>query len=187
MSALALFVRLVDDFSDRIGRLVSWLTIGVVAVCFSVVVLRYAFSIGFVWMQDLYVWLHAAVFTLGASYALRHEHHVRVDIIYHPASPRYKAIVNLIGVCLFLLPLVAVVSYYGWPYVMRSWGLFEASSNVGGMPGLFVLKTCVLAFVWLVGLQGLSLAARSIVVLGGRQDLLPGGTPEADVEHREGA
>src|SRR3546814_6925328 len=73
LPALASFVRFVDAVSDRVGRIVSWLTLGVVLVCFAVVVLRYAFSVGFVWMQDLYVWLHAAAFTIGASYALRHE------------------------------------------------------------------------------------------------------------------
>src|SRR3546814_2533713 len=97
LPALASFVRFVDAVSDRVGRVVSWLTLGVVLVCFAVVVLRYAFSIGFVWMQDLYVWLHAAAFTIGASYALRHEHHVRVDIFYRPAGERYKAWVNQIG------------------------------------------------------------------------------------------
>ena len=103
MSALALFVRIVNQLNEWIGRTVSWLTLGVVLVCFSVVVLRYAFNIGFVWMQDIYVWLHAIAFTLGAGYALLHDHHVRVDIFYRPASERYKAWLNLLGVLLLLL------------------------------------------------------------------------------------
>src|SRR5690606_38719051 len=147
-------------------------TIAVVLICFAVVVLRYAFSTGFVWMQDLYVWLHAAAFTLGASYALRHEHPVRVDIVYRPAGPRYKAWVNLFGSAGFILPLVAVVTWYGWDYVARSWAIREGSANVGGMPGLFLVKSCILLFVWLVGLQALSMMARSVLVLAGREELV---------------
>lgn len=183
MSALASFARAVDALNDGIGRAVSWLTLGVVLVCFAVVVLRYAFSMGFVWLQDLYVWLHALVFTLGASYTLRHEGHVRVDIFYRPASPRRKALVNLFGCAVFILPLVAIVTWYGWNYVARSWGLAEGSSNVGGMPGLFLVKSCILAFVWLVGLQALSLMARSVLVLAGRENLLAPAT--VDVPLRE--
>ena len=65
MAALAIFVRIINQLNEWIGRTVSWLTLGVVLVCFSVVVLRYVFNIGFVWMQDIYVWLHAIAFTLG--------------------------------------------------------------------------------------------------------------------------
>lgn len=173
MSALALFVRFIDALNDRVGRAVSWLTLGVVLVCFAVVVLRYAFSIGFVWMQDLYVWLHAAALTVGASYTLRHDHHVRVDIFYRPAGERYKAWTNLLGCALFILPLVAVVTYYNWNYLARSWALREASSNAGGMPGLFLVKSCLFAFLWLVGLQALSIMARSVLVLTRNQHLLP--------------
>ncbi|HET8728071.1 MAG TPA: TRAP transporter small permease subunit [Alphaproteobacteria bacterium] len=172
MSALALFARFIDALNDRIGRAVSWLTIGVVLICFTVVVLRYAFSTGFVWMQDLYVWFHAAAFTIGASYALRHEHHVRVDIFYRAAGDRYKAWVNLLGCAIFILPLVYVVTYYGWSYVGRSWAIREGSSNVGGMPGLFLIKSCILVFVWLVGLQALSMMARSVLIIAGRKDLV---------------
>ncbi len=126
MSALAFFVRIINQLNEWIGRTVSWLTLGVVLVCFSVVVLRYVFNIGFVWMQDIYVWLHAIAFTLGAGYALLHDHHVRVDIFYRPASERYKAWLNLLGVLLLLLPFVTILIYWGWGYVVRSWMLAGA-------------------------------------------------------------
>ena len=67
MKALAVFVRGVDWFNDRVGRLASWLVLGIVGVCFAVVVLRYGFGYGRVWMQDLYVWLHAIVFMTVAG------------------------------------------------------------------------------------------------------------------------
>ena len=165
-------MRIVNQLNEWIGRTVSWLTLGVVLVCFSVVVLRYVFNIGFVWMQDIYVWLHAIAFTLGAGYALLHDHHVRVDIFYRPASERYKAWLNLLGVLLLLLPFVTILVYWGWGYVVRSWMLQERSQNVGGMHGLYVIKSCLIAFAVLVGLQGLSIAARSILILTGNKTLL---------------
>ena len=79
----------------------------------------------------------------------------------------------MIGVVVFLLPFCAVVWLWGFEYVQRSWMLKEGSANPGGMPGLFVLKIFILAFVVLVGLQGIAMLARSILVLAGREDLLP--------------
>jgi TRAP-type mannitol/chloroaromatic compound transport system permease small subunit len=99
--------------------------------------------------------------------------HVRVDIFYRPAPPRRKAIADLFGVVVFLLPFIFVVYTYTSPAVLRSWSYFEGSGNIGGMPGLFVLKSFIIVFCALVGLQGLAMAARSILVLGGREDLLP--------------
>ena len=84
MKVLAGLVRLVDNFNDTIGRGVAWLTLVMVLVTFSVVVFRYVFSLGWVWMQESYVWLHGIVFMLGAGYTLLHNGHVRVDIFYHP-------------------------------------------------------------------------------------------------------
>ena len=86
---------------------------------------------------------------------------------------RRRAISDLIGVVLFLIPFMVVVWTYTFPAVRRSWGFYEASSNIGGMPGLFILKTFILVFAVLVGLQGLAMAARSILVLAGREALLP--------------
>ncbi|MCR4264927.1 TRAP transporter small permease subunit [Nitratireductor sp. ZSWI3] len=173
MRAIALIVRLISGLNLLIGNIFSWLSLAIVLVCFTVVVQRYVFSISFVWMQDLYVWLNGAMFTAVAGFALLRNDHVRVDIFYRPASTRRKALVDLIGVILFLLPFSWIVYYYGWPFVRRSWRIYEASANVGGMPGLFVLKTFILAFALLIALQGISMALRSILVLAGREDLLP--------------
>lgn len=172
MVALALLVRGINALNEWVGRAVSWLTLGVVLVCFTVVVLRYVFQIGFVWMQDLYVWMHGIAFTLGAAYTLRHDRHVRVDIFYRPSGARYKAWVDLIGAFVFLLPFVAVVIYYSLDYVGRSWALRESSLNVGGMPGLYWVKSCLIGFAVLLGLQGLAMAARSVLLLTGNKGLV---------------
>ncbi len=165
--ALAAFVRTIDAVNDAVGRATAWLTLAMVLVTFLVAVLRYVFSLGWVWMQESYVWLHGIVFMVGAGYALLHGGHVRVDIFYRPKSARYKAWVDLAGVVLLLLPVVVMVMAMSWDYVLASWARLEESREAGGLPALYLLKTVIWAFCILVGMQGLSLAARSVLVLSG--------------------
>jgi TRAP-type mannitol/chloroaromatic compound transport system permease small subunit len=173
MNALIATVRVVDRINEAVGRLVAFLTLGAVLVCFLVVVLRYVFSTGFIWMQELYVWQHAVVFMLGAGYTLLHGGHVRVDIFYARMSPRRRAAVDLFGTLIFLLPWLGVLLYYGIPFLALSWRLLEPSAQSDGLPGYFLLKSVIPAFCLLVGLQGLSLAGRSLLVLAGREEFAP--------------
>lgn len=156
-----------------VGTVLSWLAVGIVIVCFTVVVQRYVFAVSHVWLQDLYIWLNGAMFTAVAGFALLRDNHVRVDIFYRPASAQKKALVDLLGVLIFLFPAMWVVWAYAWPFVLRSWSYAEGSANVGGMPGLYVLKTFILVFAALVALQGLAMLLRSILVLAGRDELVP--------------
>ena len=172
MNYLAGFVRTIDRLNDCIGRGVAWLTLAMVLITFLVVILRYVFSLGWVAMQESYVWLHGIVFMVGAGYTLLHNGHVRVDIFYRPASARYKAWVDLFGVILLLLPVVVVVIWGSWDYVLESWIRMEESREAGGLPGLFMLKTVILVFCILLALQGLSLAARSFLVLAGHDEFV---------------
>lgn len=173
MRALALVVRAICGINSLVGHVFSWLSLGIVVICFTVVVQRYVFASSFVWMQDLYIWLNGAMFTAVAGFALMRGDHVRVDIFYRPATARTKAVVDLIGSLFFLLPFCAVVYIYTIPFVQRAWSYSEGSANVGGMPGLYILKTFIIAFVALLALQGVAMILRSIIVLGGRDDLLP--------------
>jgi len=169
---LAGFVRAVDRLNDWIGRSVAWLTLAMVLVTFLVVVLRYVFSLGWVWMQESYVWLHGIVFMVAAGYTLLHNGHVRVDIFYRPASARYKAWVDLLGALFFLLPVIALALWASWDYVITAWSRFEGSREAGGLPGLFLFKTVLWIFCVTVALQGLSLASRSLLVLAGHSEFV---------------
>ena len=173
MSSLAAFVRVTDRLNDAIGRGIAWLTLVMVLITFAVVVLRYVFSLGWVAMQESYVWLHGIVFMAGAAYTLMHNGHVRVDIFYRPGSARFKAWVDLLGSVFLLLPAVLFVAYVSWDYVLGSWARLEQSREAGGLPGLFLLKTVIWVFCLLVVLQGLSLAARSVLVLRGLAGMVP--------------
>ncbi|MCU0815349.1 MAG: TRAP transporter small permease subunit [Cypionkella sp.] len=163
----------INGLNRLIGQVFSWLSLGIVLVCFAVVTERYLFSTTRIWMQDLYVWLNGAMFTAVAGFALLRDDHVRVDIFYRPASARKKALADLVGVIFFLLPFMWVVLIYSLPFVERSWRFMENSANVGGMPGLYVLKSFILVFVVLVTLQGIAMALRSLLVLAGREDAVP--------------
>ncbi len=173
MAALAAFVRLVDRLNDAVGRGAAWLTLAMVLITFAVVVLRYVYAIGWVWMQESYVWLHGIVFMIGAGYTLLHDGHVRIDIIYRPAGRRYKAWIDILGSLLLLLPMVVLVFLMSADYVATSWANLEESREAGGLPGLFLLKTVIPVFCLLLGLQGLALAARSLLVLSGHRDFVP--------------
>lgn len=173
LAFLAMIMRFINGINRTVGNVLCWLAVAIVLVCFWVVVERYLFTTTRLWMQDLYVWLNGAMFTGVAGFALLRNDHVRVDILYRPAQDRTKALLDLIGVLVFLLPFMYVVWVYVYPNVMRSWLRHEASANVGGMPGLFVLRSFILVFATLVALQGVSMVIRSILTLARREDLIP--------------
>ena len=170
MRGLVAFIKLVDSLNERIGQVVSWMTLLMVLITFAVVVLRYVYAVGWVWLQESYVWLHGMVFMFGAGYTLLHNGHVRVDIFYRPNDAQYKAWVDLAGSILLIMPLIIVVFSVSVDYVATSWASLEESREAGGLPGLFLLKSVLLAFCVLIGLQGLSLAGRSFLVLTGHPE-----------------
>jgi TRAP-type C4-dicarboxylate transport system permease small subunit len=110
MAVLYHFVKGVDACNEWIGRTVAWLTLGCVLTCFAVVLLRYAFNIGYPWMQELYVWQHAIVFMAGAGYTMLHRGHVNVDVMYGRLGERGKAWVDILGTLFFLFPWLAILA-----------------------------------------------------------------------------
>jgi len=154
-----------DRIGDAAGRALSSLTLACVLVCFAVVVLRYGFSLGFIWMQELYVWLHAIVFTGCAAYALKHDTHVRVDILYARLSRRGQARVNLVGAMLMILPWMALMVWLTAPWAFSSWAIRESSGMPDGMPAVYLLKAMLLVMAALLSLQAVAMAARAIHTL----------------------
>lgn len=130
-----------------------------------IVVLRYALNQGSILLQEAVLYLHAVVFMLGIPYALKADAHVRVDLIYGRLGVRARTAIDLIGHVLFLLPVAAAIYLYSQGYVARSWRILEGSSEVGGIPGVFLLKTLIPVMAVLLVLQGLAEIARCIRVL----------------------
>jgi len=135
-----------------------------VIVTFVVVVMRYVFDAGLIWLQESVVWMHAVVFMVGAAYTLRYEEHVRVDIFYRGMNPRRRAWVDAIGVVVFLLPVCGFLAFKAWDFVAASWLMKEASRESGGLPYplLPLLKAVLIIMPLALGLQGISLLLRSV-------------------------
>jgi len=173
MNGLSAIMRAITGVNRLIGATFAWLSLAIVIVCFWVVVERYFFSNTRLWMQDLYPWLNGVMFTAVAAYALFYDDHVRVDIFYRPATVVKKAWMDLVGVLVFLLPFTWIVWTYCLTFVTRSWGLYEGSANPGGAPGLFLVKGFILVFAVTIALQGIAMLIRSILIIKGREDLVP--------------
>jgi len=158
----------IEDFIGLTGRLVSWLTLLMVLVTFLVLILRYIFEVGSIALQESVTYMHATVFLVGAAWTLQQDAHVRVDIFYCRCSDKIRALVNLLGSLLLLLPLMIFTVWISTDYVQDSWSVHEASREAGGLPGVYLLKTLIPVMAVLVALQGIANALRSIVILRGR-------------------
>lgn len=182
MTAIAWVVRAICAFNTVLGRIFSVFSLAVVLVCFAVVVMRYAFRMGSVPMQDLYVWLNGMMFMGIAGYTFMRDGHVRVDVFYRTAPMRRKAWIDMIGCFAFVLPFLASIAYWSYPYIQRSWALNESSANFGGLDRLYLLKSFIFVFAAVVALQAVAMVLRSVLVLADREDLVPVAYRYADGE-----
>jgi TRAP-type mannitol/chloroaromatic compound transport system permease small subunit len=158
-------IRIINFINKLIGETVSWLTLFMVLITFLVVVLRYGFNIGFIWMQESVRFMYAAVFLLCAGYTLLKDKHVRVDVLYLNLSERSKAIVDLLGSVFLLLPVCFVIFYYSWSYVINSWQQMEGSIEERGLHLVFIMKTFIWLFAILVSMQSLATIINSFIIL----------------------
>jgi TRAP-type mannitol/chloroaromatic compound transport system permease small subunit len=154
-----------ETFAEWTGRAISWLTLGLALTGFLVVVMRYAFNSGWIWMQESLTWMHSLVFMLGAAYTLKHDEQVRVDIIYRGLSERRRAFIDLTGTLLFLLPLCGYIFYESLPYLLSSWSVGERSREASGLPALWLLKAILPLMAALLIVQGLAQVLRSLSIL----------------------
>ena len=167
MNFLGALARGIDGFSEATGKLVAWLALFMVLLQFTIVLMRYVFGIGSIFMQEGMIYLHASLFMLAAAYTLKHNGHVRVDVFYRTASPRRKAWTNLIGTLVLLWPFCFVVVQTSLPYVLDAWAIREGSKETSGIQAVYLLKTLIPVFAVLVALQGLAIIAHSLRVIAG--------------------
>ena len=159
----------IEKLNKKIGEAVSWLVLSMALTAFFVVLLRYFYNIGFVWMQESYIWMHGLIFLFGASYALMNDKHVRVDIFYRLTSEKIKALINIIFSILFLIPFIIIISKYSIPYILKSWDGLEKSREAGGIPFLYLYKPCLLLFCINLFFQTISLILRCLLVLSNKE------------------
>lgn len=156
-----------EQVNEWAGRLLSWLTLLMVLTTFAVVVLRYAFNIGWITMQESVNYMHAMVFMLGAAYAYRHAAHVRVDIFYNRFAPTTRAWIDLFGNIVFLIPVCVFIIWISLDYVAVSWRIREGSGETGGLPLVYVLKTVIPLAAGLLIVQALADTLRQVLRVAG--------------------
>lgn len=155
----------INQFSNSVGQVIAWLTLLLVILVMTVVISRYLLGVGSIAIQESVSYVHAIIFMLGLAFTLQHGGHVRVDIFYREFSPRRKAIVDLIGAAIFLLPFCGLILFGSWDYVMASWSIRETSSETGGIAAVYLLKTLMIIMPITLGLQGVGQMIESVLVL----------------------
>jgi TRAP-type mannitol/chloroaromatic compound transport system permease small subunit len=176
LRTLDCLVAFIDKWTLRTGHAVAWLLVLMVAIQSLIVILRYGFEIGSIALQESVTYLHAACFMLGIAYTVRINGHVRVDIFYRQFSPQKKAAVNLLGAVVFLLPLCVFIFASSFQYVLQAWQIKEHSSDAGGLPIVYLLKTLIPLLATGLLLQSISEIGKSILALVGH-------SPYSQAEH----
>ncbi len=154
-----------DQVNLIVGNIARWFALAMVLLQFGIVLLRYVFGYSYIFLNEGVLYLHSMLFMLGAGYTLLMNGHVRVDIFYSGLKARGQAIVDIFGHLLLLAPALIILLYYSWPFVRRSWAIYEGAISVGGIPASFVLKSLIPAFCVLLLIQGLSALLRDILRL----------------------
>lgn len=162
----------IESINEWAGKLISWLNVVLVVVICVDVVMRYFFNRSQAWITEFEWHLFALVFLIGASYTLKHNDHVRVDLFYAKMSERKRAIINIGGVLFFLIPWTLVVIRSANKYAYNAYRINEASPDPGGLSARWVIKYAMVVGFLLLLLQAVALLFRCIQVLLGHRETI---------------
>jgi TRAP-type mannitol/chloroaromatic compound transport system permease small subunit len=160
----------IDRFTDFVGRLTSWLALGLALVMGANVLMRYGFSIGFIWAQELEWHIMVPICLFGMSYAMLHGEHVRVDVLFASFSPPTKQLINVLSAVLAMI-FALIVIHLSIHYVLQSWNVNEGSANPGGMDYRYVVKALIPIGFALFFVQSLSEAIKSAIAYRNARDV----------------
>jgi TRAP-type mannitol/chloroaromatic compound transport system permease small subunit len=177
--------RLIDELNERIGKIAAWAIVVAVIVSAVNAIVRKVFGTSSNAWLELQWYLFGAVFMLCASWALKDNEHIRIDILSNRYSQRTRNVIEMLGHITFLLPLVLVMVWLSWPFFWRSYSSGEVSTNAGGLliwpaKGLILLGFFLLLFQWLS-----ELIKRVAIIRGEMPETLGGGhhaAAEAEAE-----
>jgi TRAP-type mannitol/chloroaromatic compound transport system permease small subunit len=162
--------RAIDAVNERIGRAVLWLVLAVTLISAANALMRYGFGMSSNAWLEIQWYLFGAIFLLAAGYTLKHNGHVRVDVLYGRWPPRVRAWIDLLGAALFLLPLCVLMVWLSWHGFIESFQRGELSSDAGGLIRWPVRLLIPLGFA-LLGLQGVSELIKRVAFLRGQGEL----------------
>lgn len=153
---------------DAVGGLVNWVWLVLVAIIVTNVVMRYLLAVNYIWVEEVQWHLYAIGFMIGIAYALRHDAHVRVDVLAAGLQPRSRALIEALGLILFVLPLVVLMISYAIPFVERAWVRNEVSAAPGGLTNRWAIKAVIIVAFALIGLAAVARLSRVMAFLAGR-------------------
>lgn len=157
----------IEWLTHKVGMAAAWLTSALVLIiCFDVFN-RYLLNKSFVAVQELEWHIFAVIFLMGAAYTLKQDAHVRVDVFYAKASPRTQALIDLIGSLVLLVPFCLLIIWSSKAFVLSSYAIGETSPDPGGLPARYLLKATLPLGFFLVLLQGVAMALKSLLRLLG--------------------
>ncbi len=163
---MRMMLRLIARIQTALGALAGLALALLVLIQFGLVVMSAVFAEGSIWLQESRLYLNALIFLGAAGYTLMRDAHVRVDIFFNELARRDRALVDILGTLLFLLPFLALLWWAAVPYVADSWAIREGSTETGGIPFVYGLKSLILMFAATMTLEALALLlSRALRVL----------------------
>ena len=148
--------QVIDLISEKIGIFTAYLILPMIIITFLVAFMRYVLDVGSIAIQEIIIYLHALVFSVGAAFTLKNDMHVRIDIFYSNYKRDFKKIINILGASLFLIPTCILIFITSWDYVISSILLLESSKEAGGLPILYILKSYILILCIALFFQAIS-------------------------------
>ncbi len=158
-------MKFLHNFSQFTGKLVSWLTLLMILFSVANIMASWLFSISWIWLRESVTWLHGINFLLAVAYTLNRQGHVRVDIFYAKMSRKQQALVDLIGTLVLLLPMCVFIAWASWPAFFLSYKLNQGSSEAGGLPALYLLKSLLLLMPALLSLEAINQCIKSVSII----------------------
>ena len=159
------YIRFADAINENVGKAAAWLTTVLVIVVCLHVFMRYFLDTNPAWITELEWHIFALIFLFGAGYAFKHDKHVRVDLFYAKFTKRDKALVNLVGTLLFLIPWCILIIIYSYQYALTSFTINEGSPDPGGLPARYLIKFSITIGIAFLLLQAVATLFRSILIL----------------------
>jgi TRAP-type mannitol/chloroaromatic compound transport system permease small subunit len=167
MKLLLALARAIDGLNEKVGRAVIWLVLMATLVSAGNAVMRYGFNSSSNAWLEIQWYLFGLIFLLGAGYTLKHNGHVRIDLLYGRMGPRAQAWVDLLGGIVFLLPMSGLIAWLGWGFFWASVSVGETSPDAGGLLR-WPIKLMVPVGFALLFLQGVAEVIKRAAYLSGR-------------------
>lgn len=170
MDALLGLARFIDGLNERIGRFAMWLVLAAVLLSSGNALFRYGLNMSSNAWLEIQWYLFSGIFLLGAGYTLKHNGHVRIDILYGRFSAPTRAWIDLVGGLLFLLPAAGIIAWLGWAGFAEAYTIGEMSADAGGLPR-WPIKLAIPVGFALLALQGISESIKRLAFLAGKGPL----------------